>query len=292
MDINISANTLFHFTSNKQSLLSILSNGLYVRHSLENYESLISEKAEIVFPMTCFCDIPLSQVKRHVSTYGNYAIGLTKKWGMQNKVNPVIYTYPKSSTTDLLDSITNDLTNFFDIKDEAKSQVSIITKSKKSKLDFNDLLKNSTSEYELQIREKIEELQYTLSHFIRYIKPYEGKFYRNGNYTEKPVKFYDEREWRFTPSRKYLINLGLKDSYELEYYTNPIKRRAINIKLAKHIKLNFSPNDIRFIIVNKDDEIPEMINDLEKIFGGKTYANDLKLLGTRLISLQQIIEDI
>ena len=53
METNISAHTLFHFTYNKNSLLSILKNGLYVRYSLENFESLINNKAEIVFPMTC-----------------------------------------------------------------------------------------------------------------------------------------------------------------------------------------------------------------------------------------------
>ena len=49
METNISTHTLFHFTYNKNSLLSILKNGLYVRYSLENFESLINNKAEIVF---------------------------------------------------------------------------------------------------------------------------------------------------------------------------------------------------------------------------------------------------
>ena len=109
MDINISANTLFHFTTDRKALLSILTNGLYVRYSLENYESLTDGEAEIVFPMTSFCDIPLSQVKRHTSTYGQYAIGLNKSWGMRNKINPVIYTYPKSTTSDILNELVADL---------------------------------------------------------------------------------------------------------------------------------------------------------------------------------------
>lgn len=284
MDINISANTLFHFTSSKKSLLNILANGLYVRYSLENFESLISDKAEIVFPMTCFCDIPLSQVKRHTSTYGKYAIGLTKSWGMENKINPVIYTYPNSMTTTILNELFSNIDNFFNINEEEWPSF----KSSKN----TDIVFNKLSERETEYGKKVGELHTKISHFIRFIKPYEGKFYRNGEYLKKPIKFYDEREWRYTPSREFLFGLKLKDSYKSEYYLDEIKRRAINIKLAKHIKLNFSPNDIRFIIVNKDNEIPEILGDLEKIFGKTISHNDLKLLGTRLISLEQILEDL
>ena len=294
MDINISANTLFHFTTDRQSLLSILTNGIYVRYSLENYESLTSDNAEIVFPMTSFCDIPLSQVKRHTSTYGQYAIGLTKSWGMRNKINPVIYTYPKSSTTDILNELVADLENFFDIKDEEKPKIkpSLKKSGEGFKIDFSELLNDPTFKFKSEVSNKIEKLQYKLGHFIKYIKPYEGKFYRNGKYLENSVRFYDEREWRFAPSKKFFSKLDLKDSYKPEYYKDPIKRRAINIKLSKYIKLNFKANDIRFIIVNKDKEIPNLLDDIQKIFGDNTPYNELKLLGTRLISLEQILEDL
>jgi hypothetical protein len=281
MDINISANTLFHFTTSRQSLLGILANGLYVRYCLENYESLISGKAELVLPMTCFCDIPLSQVKRHTSTYGQYAIGLSKNWGMKNEVNPVIYTYPKSTTAKILDKLVDDLENFFDITEEETPN----SKTKKTML-------KKDSEIGSQYGEKVGELHKNLSHFIKFIKPYEGKFYRNDRYLDKPVKFYEEREWRFMPPKDFFDKVFLKDSYKSEYYKDVVKRRAIYINLAKHIKLNFNANDIRFIIVNKDDEIPGLLRDIEKIFGGNTPYNDLKLLGTRLISLEQILEDL
>jgi hypothetical protein len=295
MDINISANTLFHFTSSRQFLLSILSNGLYARYSLENFESLINDTAELVFPMTCFCDIPLSQVKRHTNIYGKYAIGLTKKWGMENKINPVIYTYPNSTTADLLNSILSELGNFFNIEEEHKPK-KIRRKKPNSGNDFyfdlQEILKDPTFKYKAETAQKIQELNEQLGYFLKYIKPYEGKFYRNNDYLENSVKFYEEREWRFIPDRKSITNAKLKDSFKAEYYKNPVKRRAINIKLSKHSKLVFKPNDIRFIIVQKDNEIPEMLNELEKIFGSTASYKDLKLLGTRLISIEQIIEDI
>ncbi|HXB13548.1 MAG TPA: abortive infection system antitoxin AbiGi family protein, partial [Bacteroidia bacterium] len=125
MDINLSANTLFHFTENRQSLLGILKNGIYIRYSLENYEGLVDEgdDKEVVLPMACFCDIPLSQVKRHIKIYGRYAIGLTKKWGMKNKINPVIYTYNNSSIANILDEIHKDIESFIDIEEDTKDMV-------------------------------------------------------------------------------------------------------------------------------------------------------------------------
>ena len=280
MDINISANTLFHFTPTKRSLMAILSNGLYVRYCLENYESLVSGEAELVLPMTCFCDIPLSQVKRHSSTYGTYAIGLTKSWGMKNGVNPVIYTYPNSTTSMLLDQIVDDIENFFDVKEEEVPR-------RNSKEILKPLQDDS-----LLYFDKIVELRRNLGHFIKFIKPYEGKFYRGNDYLEKPVRFYEEREWRFVPPMDLFVKSVLKDSYKGEYYKDLVKRRAINIKLASHLKLNFDPSDIRFIIVEKESEIPDLLSEMEDVFGSRSTLNEFKLLSTRLISLEQILEDL
>lgn len=284
MDINISSNTLFHFTNQKRHLISILENGLFVRYSLENYQNLINNKAEIVFPMTCFCDIPLSHVKRHTKTYGKYAIGLTKDWGMKNKVSPVIYSYPNSETTETLNYVFDNIENFFDINKEELKNI----KFSKNIVKVFEHYDNREKEF----GEKITQVHNNLSNFIRYIKPYEGKFFRNDNYLKNKVKFYDEREWRFTPSRDFLLDKKIKDSYSREYFIDPVKKRALNMKLAKHIKLNFEPKDIRFIIVENDEDIPEMINHLERIFGDKSTSNELKLLSTRLISIEQILEDL
>lgn len=72
----ISANTLFHFTPTKDNLISILTRKFYVRYSLEIFDTILDiDNPELVTPMTCFCDIPLSQIKNHTNTYGNYAIG-------------------------------------------------------------------------------------------------------------------------------------------------------------------------------------------------------------------------
>ena len=194
------------------------------------------------------------------------------------------YTYPNSATTSILNDVFENIENFFDI-DEKELE----------KFKFNrsaEIVYERFSNREDEFSNRVESLNSKLSHFIRYIKPYEGKFYRNGEYLENPVRFYDEREWRFTPSREFLFSKEMKDSYKSEYFIDSKKRRALNIKLAKHIKLTFEPNDVKFIIVERDSEIPDMIKKLDDIFGKTASSNDLKLLGTRLISLEQILENL
>ncbi len=46
--------------------------------------------------MVCFCDIPLSHAKVHMKRYGKYGIGLSKDWGIKNKISPVLYAHNKS----------------------------------------------------------------------------------------------------------------------------------------------------------------------------------------------------
>ncbi len=279
MNNTLSANTLFHFTRSKEALLNILKGGLYVRYCLEDYGDLFEDDSEIVLPMTCFCDIPLSQTKNHITNYGKYAIGLSKEWGIKNGVSPVLYAHKNSSTSIIIKNLQNE------IKEILKSE-------KLNKIDFSD----ENTEFELG--EKIRILSEGLIDFIKYIKPYQS----NGEI------FYNEREWRFSPSiekfrdifkskqilmsKLFKAHFPPKLSYKPEYFKDPIKRRAINIKLAPHLKLEFEPSDVKFIIVEKDSEIPEFIKKMANISWKSASQESLKILETRLISMDQIIEDL
>ena len=90
----ISANALFHFTNTLDHLLNILTKNFCPRISMEDQTSFghITEG----YPMVCFCDLPLSQMRRHINFYGNYGIGLKKEWGIKNGLNPVLYLSPDS----------------------------------------------------------------------------------------------------------------------------------------------------------------------------------------------------
>jgi hypothetical protein len=41
--------------------------------------------------MVSFCDIPLSQIGKHVKRYGSYGIGMSRQWVFRNALNPVLY---------------------------------------------------------------------------------------------------------------------------------------------------------------------------------------------------------
>ncbi|HHD63799.1 MAG TPA: hypothetical protein ENK96_05420 [Desulfobulbaceae bacterium] len=99
MTDNISTNTVFHFTKSIDCLESILTNDFYPQLCIEDiFGPLAGElEAEKAIPMVCFCDIPLSQIKKHIKNYGEYAIGLSKEWAIRNKINPVLYTFSNSN---------------------------------------------------------------------------------------------------------------------------------------------------------------------------------------------------
>lgn len=75
----LSANTLFHFTKEKNTLINILKTKFYPRLCLEDNFIFSKESTKMAYPMVCFCDIPLSQINNHAATYGKYAIGLKKE---------------------------------------------------------------------------------------------------------------------------------------------------------------------------------------------------------------------
>jgi hypothetical protein len=84
--MNISSNTLFHFTDKIENVISILKEEFRPHFCLEDLNDFVApddriEELEHAIPMVCFCDIPLSQSMNHRKTYGNYGIGLSKEWG-------------------------------------------------------------------------------------------------------------------------------------------------------------------------------------------------------------------
>ncbi len=60
---------------------------------------------EKAIPMVCFCDLPLSQIRKHTKTYGEYALGLSKEWAIKKQINPVLYTYPNSDLSEKLKNL-------------------------------------------------------------------------------------------------------------------------------------------------------------------------------------------
>ncbi len=251
---SLSANTLFHFTKKLDSIISILTNEFYVSYSLEDWEPFVGEEFHVYIPMVSFCDIPLSQIHNHANTYGDYAIGLSKEWGIKQGINPVVYMTNSATLSKPFERVFTEIEkaiiavgHAMDKNDNRKERAAIVTLNRRMK---NALL-------------------------LQYVKPYIGK-HPNKN---KIVKYYDEREWRFIPTDIVEFIMGslmeMKDKYQ---------------EKAKNIKISFEPEDIKYIIVKNEKQILRIAQKIENI-KGKYPHDQVELLKTKIMSMEQIRSD-
>ncbi len=252
---NLSSNTFFHFTDSIENLTGILSNTFEPRYCLEKTEYLSSKvlkNIEMAYPMVCFCDIPLSKIKKHIGVYGNYGIGLKKSWGQRRNLSPVIYTRKNARTSKNIEQMINwSATNLNNVKNE------------------KDLIK----------------LKEFVSDFIMFTKPYFGEMFKNGKKIKR--RFYDEREWRWIPKierKDTYIHLD-KEAYFIEDFRNKANRLV-----ALHYKLNFKPDDINYLIIDNESEIDSFIESIE-IIKNPFDAKTIKRLTSRIITKEQILND-
>jgi hypothetical protein len=154
------SDNLFHFTKSLDVLKLILKNGIYPRYCLEDIEWFGVDDKYLAFPMSCFCDIPLSRISEHTNFYGNYGLGMCKEWGAKNKLNPVVYSPPGGS-------------------------VQLLTKYL-FHLDIDGC--NSIQ------RDEVDNQTYKLWSLL---KPTIGNMVVSGSVIEK--EFYQENEWRYVP---------------------------------------------------------------------------------------------
>jgi len=229
---------------------------------LEEHFIFSDKSNRIAYPMVCFCDIPLSQIKNHTDAYGKYAVGLKKEWAIKKGVTPVLYTHKESLVTE----------NF-----------------RQSYKDLSEILKNNPKDHQ------IPALGNSLLYTSFFIKPYEGEQCISGE--TKNITFYNEREWRYTLPREIFteqLEEIVKNGFDTVFlsedeYNDRRIRQTIDRKNEKY-GLDFSPKDINYIIVEKEDEILGLIDAIQRIKGKYPY-DDVKLLSTRIISMERIAED-
>ena len=79
-EYKVNANSLFKYTDKIEYLIEILENKAIVPlYNLEYLHYLsIPGIDSIVFPMVCFCDVPLIKASYHAESYGQYGIGFYK----------------------------------------------------------------------------------------------------------------------------------------------------------------------------------------------------------------------
>jgi abortive phage resistance protein AbiGi (putative antitoxin) len=252
----ISSNTLFHFT-NLINLIGILENGFYPKYSVEKYYENDKESYRAGIPMVCFCDIPLSQVEEHLRVYGQYGIGLTKKWAKKNRLNPILYLESHSMLLEQLNSVL--LHNYNDLK---------------------GLIEIGGGQLG-----SFRQDRYSLLNIFMHTKPFDGYHERYGK--REPKKFYDEREWRYVP------NFSRLDGDELLLNEKMFDEETLKRKneLLEDYKLSFEPDDIEYLIISKESERFELINNIQRI--KSKYTDDKRLiLISKIISAEQILTDI
>jgi len=233
-----------------EHLVGILTNEFRPHFSLEDFSVLEKRRPPsrgltLAFPMVSFCDIPLSQVSTHMTTYGRYALGLTKTWGQKRGLTPVMYVHQSAGTV----------------------------------RGLLDLIKVARS-----VEEVDKAIMKHVTRLLLLSKPYTGRFWRGGKWI-KNVRFYDEREWRFVPKRRDGTTPAL---FKDDFMHGHLRKKA-NDEIAAS-RLSFAPRDIKYVIVNSERELLPMIRELERI-KEKYSPDDVKLLTSRVISAEQILED-
>lgn len=284
MSEKLSSKNLFHFTK-KSVLENILKNKFYAMYCKEEIFSTVFNKKHPphYIPMVSFCNIPLTMVKNHCKLYGSYGIGLTKRWALRNKINPVLYSYRNSAYMKTYN--TND---------------------KQFKLLEKYLEKNKfPATFKTKNRYVVSPKKIFLDSFkkpLLFLKPIEGL-----NKRGEKAFFYDEKEWRYVPELFNMNNamIAYRKVKKSDFrYPNREKVRVpissikhLNQKILKHgirhfqaYRLSFELSDIKFIILKNDKDIPDMIKFINKVFDGED-KNKLKTLVSKILTLEQFKED-
>jgi hypothetical protein len=231
----LSSNCVVHFTPTFEILLKILKEGFRPNYNEElpiwRYEynelrilmEVFGEAPTIIenilIPMVCFCDIPLKLINSHRKKYGTYGIALNKSWAKSSGLSPLLYVLKDTKTHYILHN--------------AMALVSSI----KRLPEYNEF-------------GEAQNLCNKMNEFLEFVKPYLDE--------NKQFKFYDEREWRYTPPSMIIVNPDDTTSY-LKFQREDIIQVIVSSKKEKNIVLdllnseygNFKPKLIKIKSIRK-----------------------------------------
>lgn len=230
MEKSLYPKTFLHFTSKINSLEKILTDGFFKPSYAREH---IYGKDEVIryfgIPMVSFCNIRLSLLSAHTKKYGHYGIGLTSEWANKNNLNPVLYMNRHADTFELLDSQLRKIFKGID------------------KESCNSETLNQMKDY------------LSLVNILRYIKNHTGPLIRKEREREKYC-FADEMEWRFVPP---ISDSSIKPIVLLKNISDAMSKQEHNDRIS-HIHLDFDINDISYIILKNESQLPRFIGRLRK----------------------------
>lgn len=243
---------LFHFTT-KKNLYSILNDTFKVSYARERILGGNKTK-EFAVPMVSFADLRLSELKDNIGTYGKFGIGMTKDWAINKGLNPVMYASKDSLFTE---NFFNGIEDFFNLV-----------------VDSDD----TSGRFETAYNNTINAL--------RYFKNYKGDLIRPGRSTIPDYVFANEKEWRYVPP---ISGDGLS-FVPIKKIKTSQQKSSFNQKVA-HLRLSFQPDDIKYLIVDKDRDINSLISHLKNV-KNRFSADTIDRLSSRILTYEQIENDI
>jgi hypothetical protein len=305
--MKVTSDSLFHFTPSLKNLSNILQKKFGLTYCREKY-ILNYQAHDNYFPMISFCDIPLSLAKDQIKKYGSYAIGMTKDWGIKNKLNPVVYVEENSL---LAKDIQEDLDRLLDImKVVHKRNKKFVDDLLKVQSEF-DVVKNKIKNRELEglvdtlneipkilenpileftdTKEMFKHLKaviYSKMNLFRYIKNYRGSLVRRKK-TFTNYRFYDEREWRYVPAfTDKRVEPKLSEEGFMKY-----RGKSLVKPLIANIILDFTAEDIKFLLVKSSSDIPKLIKLIHKTNDLAKNHDDIDILTTKILTKDQLNTD-
>jgi hypothetical protein len=264
----VSSSTLFHFTKSRSNLEKILAERFKVTYCKETFKLGEMSSGNLYVPMISFCDLPIGLIKDHISKYGNFAIGMTKEWGIKNQLNPVLYLEKNSAIS----------RDFFEYLKQFGKILDSVEKVALVKTGDNEKMLKETIV-------GLKETLFTHRNLYTFIKNYEGELTRD-NKKYPNYRFYDEREWRFVPPGEAGVNWGMSDD-EYKKFRGSSKSKNF---LEEPI-LDFSADDIRYLIVKKDSDIPPLIRKIRSIDHLSKNPDQADILITKIMTVDSIHKD-
>lgn len=295
-----SANTLFHFMKQKEFLKGALYRKALVPRFCREDISYLNINVngrkfkEVAILQKCFCDIPLHKITAkfdcvlteesrkelkdlfaydHTEYYGTYAIAFSKKWCEENNLQPIHYLNDKSTYTRDFKLFIERLFCANDLPDEFAT----------------DILQR-----------------------LALVKPLRGKMKRNIDIKEEInflKNFHDEQEWRFIPDLSKIKEVNRNSTYKClplianpnllnekvspEIYLIDIQSNELEKEKYKSLWLNFTYNDIRYIIVPDKQSRIDIINFIMELPKSNLDESEkISLIQYLLISKILVLDEI
>lgn len=271
---NFRTSSIFHYTNSLESLKSILSDGFYPNYCKESFPH--SKGIYYVgIPMVSFCDIPVSLTDIFRRRYGKFALGLSKEWALEKNINPLLYVHNQN--------IFNSLHLIHSFLQLLKEESGFVEGSS-DQFTF-ELNQDGLNNLKNWIR--IQQMNYATLQLFGYFKPLEI------NRKEELQSNYEENERRYiVPESNEIPWLWGESAYK-EWRGGDAKPQPSDA--MKKEKLDFTINDIRWILVPTLDDAKNamnMIDKLETISFRKINEDERSYLKTMIISFESIVKDL